>query len=74
MGVSSFMYNTFFRTNVRYLTTIVIGALTFEQIFNRTTTHVFTNVINEGRGFPYFEKELLLRKANATDEEDDDDE
>lgn len=69
MGFSSFVYNTFMKTNVRYALFIVAGAAIFEPIFNKTTSHYFKNVINRGRGFEYFEKELMLRANQEEDEE-----
>lgn len=69
MGFTSFMYNTFMKTNVRYALTIVTGAVVFEQVYNKVTTHIFRHGINRGRSFEYYEKELMMRKAQEDDDE-----
>lgn len=48
MGMTSLIYNTFMKTNVRFGLTIIAGGLIFEQFFDRTTRHVFRNIINQG--------------------------
>lgn len=72
MGISNFMYNTFMKTNLRFGLFVVTGGFVFSEVFNKITSHVFRNGLNEGRGWPYYEKDLLLRQANAANEDDDD--
>ena len=66
-----------YRTNSRFIATIVVSGIGFDYAFNKYTKEYFENIMNNGRTFKYLEPKIRAMQAlqAAEDEgEDDDDE
>merc|ERR1712032_123980 len=67
--------NPLYRTNSRFIATILVGGVTFDYFFNKYTRHYYYDVLNNGRTFKYLEPKIAAMNAlKGADDDDDDDE
>jgi len=63
-----------YRTNSRFIATVVVSGLGFDYVFNKYTKEYFDNVMNNGRTFKYLEPKIRAMQAlNAAEDEDEED-